>query len=141
MGDLPSLAISPRVHNEIRVDRRRVTKVFLSYRHEVDAAHPDHQKRVKELGQQLLCTELEVIVDQIYAENNPGGPDEGWPSWCETRAASADKVLIVASAGYFRCYENVEDPGEGLGAACEINVIRNVRLYPTGYRSDTVRIV
>src|SRR6266700_5517535 len=118
-----------------------MTKVFLSYRHEDDAAHPDHQKRVKELGQRLLCTELEVVVDQIYAENNPGGPDEGWPSWCEAQAEKADKVLMVASAGYFRSYENKENPDKGLGAACEINVIRNTRLYPAGYKPDTVRIV
>ena len=118
-----------------------MTKVFLSYRHEVNAAHPDHQKRVKELGQRLLCADLEATVDQIYAENNPGGPNEGWPSWCEAQATNADKVLIVASAGYFRCYENKEEPGEGLGAACEINIIRNARLYATGYKPDTVRIV
>src|SRR5258706_8193863 len=48
---------------------------------------------------------------------------------------------MVASAGYFRCFDNKEDFGKGLGAACEINVIRNKWLYGTGYKPDRVRVI
>jgi hypothetical protein len=116
-------------------------KVFLSYRHESDANHPDHQQRVKGLGEKLKNAKLEVILDQFFIESNPGGPDEGWPKWCESRVDKSDKVLIVASDGYFQCYEGHQPPGTGLGAACETNTIRNALLYKNAYITSRLRIV
>jgi len=59
---------------------------------------------------------------------------------CETQVPNADKVLMVASAGYFRCYDQTELPSIGLGAACETTVIRNT-LYECHYISDKFRFV
>ena len=115
-------------------------KVFLSYRHESDANHPAHQERVEELGRKLQDAKLDVILDRFYNKANPGGPNEGWPKWSEDRAADSDKVLIVASRGYFQCYEGSQPPGIGLGAACEANVIRNT-LYQSAYKTEKHRIV
>jgi hypothetical protein len=48
--------------------------------------------------------------------------------------------LVIASEGYFNCYEGKQSPGTGLGAACEANVIRNT-LYKDGYKTNKLRIV
>ena len=131
-----------RASHEIKksVTTSRVAKVFLSYRHEDDAFHPDHQSRVKELGLILRAAKLDVRLDQFFNEEHPGGPDEQWPKWCENQVPDADKVLMIASHGYFRCYNKTESPGIGLGAACETTVICNL-LYECGYVSDKFRIV
>lgn len=116
-----------------------MAKLFLSYRHESDLKHPDHKLRVKELGEVLRKAEIEVVLDQFYAETNPGGPDEQWPAWCEHQVPEAERVLMLASDGYFHCYEKKHRPGTGLGAACETTVIRNT-LYDCGYVSEKFRI-
>lgn len=59
--------------------------VFISYRHENDAKHPEHQARVRQLGEKLRAAKLEVVLDQFYVDSNPGGPDEQWPKWCENQ--------------------------------------------------------
>lgn len=116
-----------------------MAKVFLSYRHEVDSLHPKHDAHVRTLGESLLRANIEVILDQFYLDTHPGGPDEQWPKWCEDQVPEADKVLIIASAGYFKCYEQKESPGAGLGAACETTVIRNT-LYACSYVTNKFRI-
>lgn len=113
--------------------------VMLSYRHETDAKHPNHQERVKELGEKLRAAGIDVVLDQFYVDAHPGGPDEQWPAWCERQVPLADKVLMIASDGYFRCYDGAERPGDGLGAACETTIIRNL-LFDSHYVTEKFRV-
>jgi SEFIR domain len=78
-----------------------VVTVFLSYRHESDA----HRERVLAFGKQLRATGIAVVLDQFYLDANPGGPDEGWPTWSKNLAPKSEKVLIVGSPGWYRCYD------------------------------------
>ena len=110
--------------------------VFLSYRHENDA----HRGRVRALGEQLRRAGIEVVLDQFFLEAHSGGPDEGWPAWSKRRAGETEKVLIIASAGWFRCYERTEVPGSGLGAAAEAHIIAQL-LYNVAGVNPFVRIV
>lgn len=115
------------------------TTVFLSYRHESDA----HRAQVRDLATRLEGEGLTVVLDQFAQERqfHGGGPDEGWLRWSKQQAGNADhKVLIIASAGWFRCYERREVPGTGLGASAETGVIEQ-RLYNTAGVSADIRLV
>ena len=101
-----------------------VATVFLSYRHEDEP----HREKVRLFGERLRAAGLHVVLDQFYLEAHPGGPDEGWPAWCKSHAAKSEKVLIVGSLGWYRCYDGTEVPGSGLGAAVEGRVITQ-RIY------------
>ncbi len=94
--------------------------VFLSYKHET----PEHAAAVRHLAQRLREARIPVELDQFFLEQNPGGPDEGWPKWCEDRAVQSCCVLIVASQGWFDAYENKGSPSESLGAAEEAAIFR-----------------
>jgi SEFIR domain len=109
--------------------------VFLSYRHENDA----HRERVRKLGLRLRDAGIDVVLDQFYLAANPGGPNEGWPRWSKKMAGETEKVLIIGSGGWFRCYEGKELPGTGLGASAETVVI-NQRLYNTAGVTSDIRI-
>ena len=67
--------------------------VFLSYRRENDA----HCERVLQLGNRLRAEGINVVLDQFFLKTNPGGPDQGWPAWCNGHATQSEKVLIVGS--------------------------------------------
>jgi hypothetical protein len=82
-----------------------VATVFLSYRHENDA----RRGRVRTLGEHLRDAGISVVLDQFYLDAHPGGPDEGWPAWSKRQAGETEKVLIIASAGWFRCLEVKRD--------------------------------
>jgi hypothetical protein len=110
--------------------------VFLSYRHEDDA----HQARVRAFGKRLRSTNINVVLDQFFLEANPGGPDEGWPAWSRRQASESEKVLIVGSPGWYRCYAGTEIPGSGLGAAAEGRVIGQ-RIYNKSGLNRIARIV
>ncbi len=115
------------------------TSVFLSYRHESD----DHRARVRDLAERLEKAGLAVVLDQFAQERDfhGGGPNEGWPRWSKNQAGNGShKVLIVASAGWFRCYEGREVPGQGLGASAETGVIEQ-RLYNVAGVNADIRIV
>lgn len=115
--------------------------VFLSYRHENDP----HRARVRALAERLRReggAAVTVILDQLaQAEDfHGGGPDVGWPPWSVRQSGQAERVLVVASGGWFRCYEGKEQPGTGLGAASEAGVIQQ-RLYRGGGTNPDIRIV
>lgn len=113
--------------------------VFLTYRHE-DVAHRAH---VCDLAVRLEAAGLTVVLDQFAQQRTfrGGGPNEGWPRWSKAQAGNpAHKVLIIASAGWFKCYEGKELPGTGLGAAAEASVIEQ-RLYNTAGVNPDIRIV
>lgn len=94
--------------------------VFISYRHD----SPEHSRDVGRLGEYLRQAGLPVELDQFYLDQNPGGPDEGWPKWCEDRAKSSACVLVIASPGWFAAYEGLGEPGHGCGAALEAALFR-----------------
>jgi hypothetical protein len=110
--------------------------VFLSYRHE----SPEHGARVLAFAEELQAAGVKVMLDQMFLAQNPGGPDEGWPTWCDRQVGDADKVLIIASPGWFRCFEKEERPETGLGAACEAHVVRQ-EIYDAGTSTAKHRIV
>lgn len=112
--------------------------VFLSYRHEGDNAGV-----VRAFAERLEGEGLTVVLDQFAQERefNGGGPDQGWPRWCKAQAGNpAHKVLVIATPGWFRCYEQTEVPGTGLGAAAEAGVLEQV-LYNAGGVAREMRIV
>jgi hypothetical protein len=88
-----------------------LNQVFLSYRHE----SLEHARAVRRLGQLLRQAEIPVALDQFYLDANPGGPDEGWPKWCEDCAYKSACVLIIASEGWFAAYDKAAEPGGSLG--------------------------
>jgi hypothetical protein len=112
--------------------------VFLSYRHE----NSTHRDRVRQLALRLRASGLEVVLDQLANEEqfHRGGPPEGWGRWSMSQAADADRVLIVASASWFRCFRKEEKAGAGLGAAAEAGVIQQ-RLYTAGGKNRDIRVV
>src|SRR5262245_26434724 len=112
-----------------------MAQVFLSYRHENDA----HRERVRELGQRLRAAGIDAVLDQFFLDVHAGGPDEGWPQWSKKMASETEKVLIIGSPGWFRCYEGKELPGIGLGASAETRIISQ-RLYNVAGVTGEIRI-
>jgi hypothetical protein len=109
--------------------------VFLSYRHE----NSDHSERVRVLGQRLNDASIDVVLDQFFLDAHPGGPDQGWPRWSKEMASETERVLVIGSPSWFRCYEGKELPGTGLGASAE-TVIINQRLYNAAGVTGEIRI-
>lgn len=112
-----------------------MAQVFLSYRHE----NEEHRQRVLELGQQLRAAGIDVMLDQFFTDEHPGGPDEKWTRWSAQHAGTG-KVLIIGSRGWFRCYKGTEAPGIGLGAALEASIIQE-RIYQSQQKIKDIRIV
>jgi hypothetical protein len=113
-------------------------EVFISYRHE----NEEHRVRVREFALRLRGCGIEVVLDQLINEEqfNRGGPDMGWATWSCKQARECERVLVIASAGWFACYEKTQSPGEGLGAAAEAHLVQE-RLYAAGQVLKFARIV
>src|SRR5262245_6411432 len=97
-----------------------LNQVFISYRHE----NVEHNRSVRRLGQLLRQVGIPVALDQFFLDEHPGGPDVGWPRWCEENAAESQCVLIVASEGWFAAYNKVGEPNVGFGSAAEADLFR-----------------
>jgi hypothetical protein len=97
-----------------------VKQVFISYRQE----SPEHSRAVRRLGELLRDAKIPVVLDQFFIDENPGGPDSGWPQWCENCASQSQCVLIVASEGWFAAYDKTGELSAGLGAATEADIFR-----------------
>lgn len=95
---------------------------------------------VRKLGGDLRDAGIEVVLDQFFEDENPAGPDEQWGPWSVAQVKEADRVLMIGSPSWFRCYERKEDPGTGLGAAAEIHVIQ-AELYQSKYVTAKHRLV
>jgi hypothetical protein len=113
-----------------------VATLFLSYRLENDA----HRAAVRKFGERLRAAGIKVLLDQFYLDANPGGPDEGWPAWSKNQALKSEKILIVGSPGWYRCYNETEVPGFGLGTAVEGRVIAQ-RIYNDSGLNRIARLV
>jgi len=70
-----------------------MSEVFLSYRQTDD----EHKQRVRAFGERLRNCGIDVILDQFFLDENPGGPDEGWDKWTSDRALNTKYVLIVST--------------------------------------------
>jgi hypothetical protein len=97
-------------------------QVFISYRHE----NANHARTVRRLGELLRQAKIPVALDQFLDDEKPGGPESGWPKWCEDCAIHSASVLIIASEGWFAAYNKDEtaSPDVGRGAASEADIIR-----------------
>jgi hypothetical protein len=110
-------------------------QVFISYRNESTV----HAAAVRRLGQLLVQAKLPVELDQFYLDKNPGGPNLGWPKWCEDAANESQCVLIVGSEGWFTAYDKTANPGSGFGAASEADLFRQ-GLYDNKGQNDRIRL-
>ncbi|MGA9577738.1 MAG: SEFIR domain-containing protein, partial [Terrimicrobiaceae bacterium] len=125
-----------------KVSTGRMPKVFLSYRHE----NSRHRDRVRQLALRLRDEGskggLKIVLDQLANEEefHRGGPPEGWGRWSIREADEADRLLIVASEGWFRCFRGQEKAGVGLGSAAEAGVIQQ-RLYDSAGKNYDMRVV
>lgn len=111
-------------------------QVFISYRQE----SPEHGRAVRHLGELFKQAGLPVLLDQFYMDEHPGGPNEGWPKWCEDAATKSACVIIIGSVGWFAAYEGTEPPGKGCGAASEAGLFRQI-LYTQKGDNAHIRLV
>ena len=93
--------------------------IFISYSHDSE----EHRQRVIELTKRLRGDGVRVVIDEDML---PGGPDKGWPHWCEKQVSHADRVLLVCTETYCRRYDCDEVEGTGLGVVCEGRIIRQI---------------
>ena len=110
-------------------------KVFISYRQLNDT----QRQRVRDFGDRIRACGVEVVLDQFYKDAHPGGPPEGWPKWSSDQAIHTEKVLIIGNEPWFLCFDGKENPGVGLGAACEAGMVRQ-RLYDQGGLNEIIRV-
>lgn len=111
-------------------------KVFISYRQTNDA----ERERVRVWAERLRACGVDVILDQFYLTEHPGGPAEGWPKWSSDGATQTERVLIIGTAEWFQCFDCAQKPGTGLGAACEAYDLRQ-RIYDGANLNETSRVV
>ncbi len=110
-------------------------QVFISYRQE----SPEHARSVRRLGELLRQAKLPVALDQFHLDDSPGGPDAGWPAWCETCANESACVLIIGSVGWFAAWDKSNPPENGSGAASEADVIRQ-KIYDAQGHNSHIRL-
>jgi hypothetical protein len=95
-------------------------QIFISYRQE----SIEHARAVRRLGELLRKSGIPVVLDQFLLDEYPGGPDSGWPKWCEDNANDSACILIIASEGWFAAYNKTEQHNVGFGAATEADLFR-----------------
>ena len=113
-----------------------MSKVFISYRQTNDS----QRERVRTFAERLRDCGIEVVLDQLFLEKHPAGPDVGWDKWSSDHALKAERVLIVGTEAWFQCFEKSQPPGTGLGAACEADDLRH-RIYEAGGVIPNIRVV
>ena len=82
--------------------------LFVSYRQE----SPEHARVVRRLCEKLRQARIPIAFDQFYVDDKPGGPDDGWPKWCEDSASKSACSLIIASEGWFAAYDKTVPAAE-----------------------------
>lgn len=117
------------------VSGRTLKQVFISYRHESE----EHAARVRRLGELLRGAGLEVALDQFLVEHRLGGPNEGWPKWCDDSANKSACVLVIGSAGWFAAYNGTAPGSDGCGAACEAHLFRQ-DIYDAAGNNPHIRL-
>jgi len=110
--------------------------VFISYRQIDDA----QRQRVRSFAEKLRSCGINVIIDQFYLDEHPGGPPEKWPKWSSDQATNTERVIIIGSEAWFLCFDSKQPPGTGLGAACEADDLRT-RIYKAANINEDIRVV
>lgn len=109
-------------------------KVFVSYSHDSEA----HRLRVDEFVSRLRRQNIAVIYDEDIAKI--GGPDEGWPRWCERQIVECEYVLVCCTAKFHERFNGEQMPDTGLGVAWEAQSIRQY-LYRNPNSNRKVRVL
>jgi hypothetical protein len=110
--------------------------VFISYRHE----SAEYAAKVRALADSLKADGLPVAFDQLYLQDEPGGPDGGWGPWCIENAKKSACVLIVCSKGWFEAAQGDGPEGKGLGVAAEARILLT-QIYRNKSQNARVRLV
>jgi hypothetical protein len=93
-------------------------RVFVSYSHDSE----EHKARVRAFVARLRGEGILVVFDEDVAKN--GGPDEGWPRWCERQIDESDYVLACCTAIFHARFEEKQPEGVGRGIVWEASSIR-----------------
>jgi hypothetical protein len=109
-------------------------RVFVSYSHDSD----EHKARVMAFVARLRGEGIAVVYDEDVAR--VGGPDEGWPRWCERQIVESDYVLACCTAMFNERFEGKQQEGEGNGVAWEAVSIRQY-LYNNPNTNRKVRAI
>ncbi|MEV6907048.1 toll/interleukin-1 receptor domain-containing protein [Amycolatopsis sp. NPDC051071] len=96
-------------------DGRQPT-VFISYAHD----SPAHKDQVRRFAELLRDGGVEVVLDQWVP---PGRQD--WGTWAVRAIVRCDFTIIIASPGYKRAADDLDDSRLNLGAQSEAAVIRD----------------
>jgi hypothetical protein len=107
-------------------------RVFVSYSHDSD----EHQVRVRAFVVRLRSEGIVVVYDEDVA--SIGGPEEGWPRWCERQIVESDYVLACCTAMFHARFEGKQKEGEGKGVAWEAISIRQY-LYDNANANQKMR--
>jgi tetratricopeptide (TPR) repeat protein len=113
-----------------------IRSVFVSYRQLDDA----QRGRVRSFAEKLRECGVNVVLDQFFLDENPGGPNDGWDKWSSDCALKSDYVLIIGNQAWYQCFDKTQSPGSGLGAACEADDLRH-RIYKANGIVPNIRIV
>jgi hypothetical protein len=108
------------------------SRIFLSYSHD----SLEHEDAVLNLSDRLLSDGVDCSLDQ-YVSN----PPEGWVTWMQCQIESADFVLLVCTAVYKTRLEKNEEPGIGLGAIWEGQLIFNDLYRRQGRNSKYIPVL
>lgn len=107
-------------------------KVFVSYSHDSDA----HKARVAAFVARLRGEGIVVVHDDDVQK--VGGPDEGWPRWCERQIVECDYVLACCTPLFHQRFDEVQAATGGRGVAWEAYSIRQY-LYDNPNANRKVR--
>jgi hypothetical protein len=107
-------------------------KVLISYSHDSEA----HKQRVGDLARRLRQEGIDCQLDQ-YVQN----PPEGWPRWMMRQIDSADFVLVVCTETYCQRFNDQQQPGTGLGAAWEGQIITQTIYEQAGNNDKFIPLV
>ena len=113
-----------------------MSQVFISYRQTDD----EQRGRVYSFGERLRSCGIDVVLDQFFLDENPGGPDDGWDKWSSDRALYTEYVLIIGTRDWFESFDKELPPGTALGAVCEADGLRH-RIYKAGGLNKNIRVV
>ncbi len=96
--------------------------VFVSYSHD----SPAHEAAVLSLANRLRADGIDAVLDQYESF-----PREGWIQWMKRQVDAARFIVIICTETYRRRADGKEQPGVGLGATYESQLIQQL-LYNTG---------
>jgi hypothetical protein len=119
----------------------RGARVFISYSHNSQ----EHKEDVLDLADRLREHGIDAWIDQ-YVQS----PPEGFPRWMRNQIRESNYVLVVCSKQYQSRFEGLSEPGVGLGANWEGEIItqelyeaegKNTKFIPVVLDSDNIQYI